>query len=159
MTGERGCGHTSAHAPPVPRVSLASTSGGPGAQPRDDAAQGHTDAVQALTSALEQIAAHHATLAQTHADLARCYDDLRGNAENGLAAFVETSVHALVPAKSLEPEFLTDKQVGELLKVSPRTVRRMAEEERLPAPVRITPGRSRWRLCDLERHFAKGGPK
>jgi excisionase family DNA binding protein len=117
--------------------------------------------VQALASALERIAALHGDLARTHGDLARAYGDLRGNAEKGLAAFVETSLHELVPPTSLDPEFLTDKQVGELLKVSPRTVHRMAEEGRLPAPVRITPGRVRWRLRDLEVHFADGdgGPK
>ena len=46
---------------------------------------------------------------------------------------------------------LDAQAVAKLLAVSVRTVRRMAERQELPAPVRIGPRLVRWRLADLER--------
>jgi excisionase family DNA binding protein len=118
-------------------------------QPKPGAAQSHTGA-EALTATLERIAA-------LHADLSRAYGDLARDTANRHAEIAEQSLYASVPDAPREPEFVTAETVGELLKVSARTVQRMAEEGQLPAPVRISPGRVRWRLADLERWF--GGPK
>lgn len=49
-------------------------------------------------------------------------------------------------------ELLSDKEVGKLLKSSPRTVRNLSARGAFPSPLKI--GRlTRWRRSDVERHI------
>lgn len=58
---------------------------------------------------------------------------------------------------SLQPELLTAEGVGLLLSCSPRTVRRLADSGRIPAPVRL--GRLvRWSRQGLVDWIAEGCP-
>jgi prophage regulatory protein len=50
-------------------------------------------------------------------------------------------------------EFVTARDVAELLCVSPRTVWRWAATGQLPAPVRVGPRCTRWRVSDLQRYL------
>jgi prophage regulatory protein len=54
---------------------------------------------------------------------------------------------------SFEIEFVTARDVAELLCVSPRTVWRWASSGQLPAPVRVGPRCTRWRVSDLQRYL------
>jgi len=51
-------------------------------------------------------------------------------------------------------ELLTVQQVSQLLKVSVRSVWRLATAGQLPKPVRLSAKLVRWRRVDLERHLA-----
>lgn len=56
-------------------------------------------------------------------------------------------------------QFLTAKQLGKILGLSPRTVWRFRSSGQLPKPIKIG-GAIRWRLSDIEKHFAaQGGAK
>lgn len=44
---------------------------------------------------------------------------------------------------------LTDKQVAELLSIHQITVWRWVREGKLPAPIKITSGATRWRRADI----------
>ena len=89
-----------------------------------------------------------------HAELAAAYGALAQDLGNGLDVLGEASLYAPVPAPEPQPDFLTDRQVGELLGVSAKTVHRMAEDGRLPAPIRISPKRVRWRRGELDQRLA-----
>ena len=55
-------------------------------------------------------------------------------------------------------QLLTVKQIAKLLVLSPRTIYRLAAEDRMPAPVRV--GRSvRWDTKDIEAWLAAGCPR
>ena len=49
---------------------------------------------------------------------------------------------------------LTIRQVAELLKVSKRTVRRWADQGRLPTPVRFSKTCIRWKASAIQAHLA-----
>ena len=55
------------------------------------------------------------------------------------------------------PELLTARDLASYLRVSPRTVQRMAAAGELPPPVPISPGRSRWRRGDIHEWLDRGG--
>ncbi len=58
---------------------------------------------------------------------------------------------------TLQPVLLTAKDVGRLLRCSPRTVSRLAETGRMPAPVRL--GKLvRWSRRALDGWLAEGCP-
>jgi excisionase family DNA binding protein len=57
------------------------------------------------------------------------------------------------PARTLDFDFVTARDVAELLCVSTRTVWRWAAAGRLPAPVRVGGRCTRWRVSDLQRYF------
>jgi excisionase family DNA binding protein len=104
------------------------------------------DMAASLRSSLERISALHSELAAAYGDLAR-------HVGTGLAVLGEASLYGAMPAPEPKLEFLATKDVAELLRVSPRTVRRMVGEGRLPTGVQVTPGRSVWRRCDLDAWF------
>lgn len=54
-------------------------------------------------------------------------------------------------------QYLSDKQVAERYGVHRATPWRWAEAQDFPAPVKITPGCTRWRLADVEEWEAKRG--
>jgi predicted DNA-binding transcriptional regulator AlpA len=57
------------------------------------------------------------------------------------------------PARPFDLDFVTARDVAELLCVSPRTVWRWSATGRLPAPVRVGARCTRWRVSDLQRYF------
>jgi len=59
---------------------------------------------------------------------------------------------------SILPLLLDAKDVGRLLSVSTKTVRRMNASGRLPRPVQPSPGAVRWRTAELEAWIAAGCP-
>jgi len=56
-------------------------------------------------------------------------------------------------ANPFDFDFVTARDVAELLCVSPRTVWRWAAAGRLPAPVRVGVRCTRWRVRDLQRYL------
>lgn len=57
------------------------------------------------------------------------------------------------PASPFDLDFVTARDVAELLCVSRRTVWRWTAAGRLPAPVRVGARCTRWRVSDLQRYF------
>jgi excisionase family DNA binding protein len=57
------------------------------------------------------------------------------------------------PAPSLD-HLLTIRQVAELLKISKSTVRRWADQGRLPMPIRFTKTCIRWKASAIQAHLA-----
>jgi predicted DNA-binding transcriptional regulator AlpA len=53
-----------------------------------------------------------------------------------------------------EKAFLSDKELAARYGVIRPTVWRWVSEGRLPAPVRLGPNTTRWRLIDIEEHEA-----
>lgn len=51
---------------------------------------------------------------------------------------------------SAPPPLLSIKEVAKLLKLDKRTVERMVKAGECPAPIRISPGRTRWRQSDID---------
>ena len=54
------------------------------------------------------------------------------------------------PVRETAPSLMTLRELASYLRLSPRTVQRMAAENELPPPVRITRGRPRWRRADVD---------
>lgn len=52
-------------------------------------------------------------------------------------------------------KFVTDKFLAERYAVGRTTIWRWAQEGRLPAAVRLSPGVTRWRLSDIEAFEAQ----
>ena len=53
---------------------------------------------------------------------------------------------------SLENLFLTDKQVADRYAVSTDSIWRWKRQGKFPAPVRVGPNCTRWRMADLHEH-------
>lgn len=56
------------------------------------------------------------------------------------------------PSKSRQttpPEFVTDLFLADYYSVSRATVWRWVKEGRLPAPIKLTPGCTRWRFAEV----------
>ena len=51
----------------------------------------------------------------------------------------------LVRPSNAAPALMTQTDVAKLLRVTPRTLQRMVASGEFPPPIRISPGRSRWR--------------
>lgn len=68
-----------------------------------------------------------------------------------------TSEEVSEPSLSHGPLLLTVDELGELLKVSTRTIWRMRSSNQLPNPVRIGGG-VRWRLSEIENWIKEGCP-
>ena len=47
-------------------------------------------------------------------------------------------------------QLLKSADVAEIIQVSPRTVQRLAAEGDFPSPIRVSPGRLRWRQGDVD---------
>ena len=47
-------------------------------------------------------------------------------------------------------KYLTDKQLAERFSTSRNTIWRWSKNNKLPQPVRLTDGCTRWRLVDIE---------
>ena len=69
--------------------------------------------------------------------------------EERLAERITAVVQSQVMAPTA-PILLTLQEVAERLRVAPRTVQRMVAAGRLPAPVTISPGRSRWLRSSID---------
>ncbi len=95
-------------------------------------------------------------IATLYDDLAAAHRALVGEVENCLAACARSSLYKPVESAP-PPEFLTEADVAALLQISARTVRRRVSEGKLPAPIRVSPGRVRWRRQDLEDWPGEGG--
>ncbi|MGE0810837.1 MAG: helix-turn-helix transcriptional regulator [Immundisolibacter sp.] len=52
-------------------------------------------------------------------------------------------------------QFLTDRQLATRFAVGRTTIWRWTQEGRLPPAVRLSPGVTRWRLCDIEMFEAR----
>ena len=63
---------------------------------------------------------------------------------NDLEERLLARLEGLVPPPEA-PALLTQAEVARLLRVAPRTLQRMVAAGEFPAPIRISPGRSRWR--------------
>jgi prophage regulatory protein len=57
------------------------------------------------------------------------------------------------PVSSFDIDFVTARDVAELLCVSPRTVWRWSATGQLPPPVRVGARCTRWRVSDLQRYL------
>ncbi len=51
---------------------------------------------------------------------------------------------------AIAPIYLSDNQVSTRYKVSSNTIWRWVRNKTFPAPVKLTPGCTRWRLSDIE---------
>lgn len=78
--------------------------------------------------------------------LTEALEDLEARLFERLAEVVQAQPAPPDPA----PELLTLDEVADLLRVAPRTVQRMASAGEIPAPIQISPARSRWRRGDLD---------
>ncbi|MEW6076674.1 MAG: AlpA family phage regulatory protein [Thermodesulfobacteriota bacterium] len=59
----------------------------------------------------------------------------------------------------MENLFLSDRQVGERYGVDRGTVWRWVREGNFPAPVKLSSGCTRWRLCNLEKWEGERSPE
>ena len=66
-----------------------------------------------------------------------------------LASAMQAAQAPPAPA-SANPPLLTAVEVAQLLKLDKRTIERMAKAGDCPAPIRISPGRTRWRQSDID---------
>ena len=54
------------------------------------------------------------------------------------------------PPSDAAPRLLTKKDVATQLRIDPRTLQRMVDAGEFPAPVPISPGRTRWRQATID---------
>ena len=57
--------------------------------------------------------------------------------------------------EALTVQYLTDRQLAARFAVGRTTIWRWTQEGRLPTAVRLSPGVTRWRLCDIEMFEAR----
>ena len=60
---------------------------------------------------------------------------------------------------SAPPPLLSIKEVARLLKLDRRTIERMVKAGDCPPPIRISPGRTRWRQSDIDAWLEERRPK
>jgi prophage regulatory protein len=85
-------------------------------------------------------------------------DHRRAGLEDHLADLVRVAItpmlaeleHALAERIAAPPSLLTLDDVARDLAVSVRTVQRLVAAGEFPTPIRITPGRVRWRRADVD---------
>ncbi len=70
---------------------------------------------------------------------------------------LSTSPSADAGRSAADAALLTVDDVAELLSVSPRTVRRMADSGAMPRPLKLA-SLVRWRRSDIDRWLADGCP-
>lgn len=66
-----------------------------------------------------------------------------------------------LPGEDVSSAFLTDEEVARRFRVTRQTIWRWAGEGRLPSPLRLSPGTSRWRLAEIlafERKLPRYSP-
>ena len=66
-----------------------------------------------------------------------------------------------LPDEDVSSVFLTDEDVARRFRVARQTIWRWAGEGRLPAPLKLSPGTSRWRLAEIlsfERKLPRHSP-
>ena len=74
--------------------------------------------------------------------------------EERLAARLASVVQP--PPADTAPRLLTQKDVAKYLRVAPRTVTRMLAADKLPPPIQVSPGCSRWRKEDIDKRLERG---
>ena len=58
------------------------------------------------------------------------------------------------PLSKTPAEYLSVRQVAELLGVTTRTIWKLSAARKFPAPVRLTPRLPRWKRAEIDAHIA-----